>query len=68
VCDDGRGFDPTTRRGVGLNVVVVGALEEIGAQVRIESSRGNGTLVEITGGYEWRTDLGSESSSSMIRR
>ncbi len=68
VHDNGRGFDTTCRLGVGLNDIVVAALEEIGAQVKIESAPGKGTLIEITGDYQWKTDLAHASSSSTIKR
>src|SRR5665647_2912172 len=63
VHDDGRGFDTTGHRGVGLNQLVIGALEEIGAQVRIESAPGQGTLIEISGDHQWTTDLAPASLS-----
>jgi hypothetical protein len=63
VHDDGRGFDTTDHRGVGLNQLVVGALEEIGAQVRIESTPGQGTLIEISGDHQWTMDLAPASLS-----
>ena len=63
VHDDGRGFDTTGLRGVGLDQLVVGALEEIGAQVRIESTPGQGTLIEISGDHQWTMDLAPASLS-----
>jgi hypothetical protein len=63
VHDDGRGFDITGHRSVGLNQVIVGALEEIGAQVLIESAPGQGTLIEISGDHQWTMDLAPASSS-----
>jgi hypothetical protein len=63
VHDDGRGFDTTGQRGVGLSQLVVAALEEIGAQVRIESTPGQGTLIEISGDHQWTMDLAPASSS-----
>lgn len=48
VYDDGRGFDPTGPRSVGLEQVIVGALTEIGARVTIGSAPGHGTLIEIS--------------------
>jgi signal transduction histidine kinase len=63
VHDDGRGFDTTGQRGVGLSQLVVAALEEIGARVRIESTPGQGTLIEISGDHEWTMDLAPASSS-----
>ena len=63
VHDDGRGFDATGQRGVGLSQLVVAALEEIGARVRIESTPGQGTLIEISGDHEWTMDLAPASSS-----
>ena len=53
VHDDGVGFEPGTRRGVGLGEVVVKALEEIGARVEVKSSIGAGTLVELSGDHRW---------------
>jgi len=38
-------------------------LEEIGAQVRIESAPGQGTLIEISGDHQWTTDLAPASLS-----
>jgi len=64
VHDDGRGFDTTGRRGVGLNEVVIAAMEEIGGKVDITSAPGQGTLVEISGDYQWTTNLALASSSS----
>lgn len=49
VHDDGRGFDPDARRGVGIRELMVGALQEIGASVTIESAPGRGTLIEFKG-------------------
>ena len=63
VHDDGRGFDTAGHRSVGLNQVIVGALEEIGAQVRIESTPGQGTLIEISGDHQWTMDLAPASLS-----
>jgi signal transduction histidine kinase len=63
VHDDGRGFDTTGRRSLGLNQLVVAALEEIGAQVRIESTPGQGTLIEISGDHQWTMDLAPASLS-----
>jgi ABC-type multidrug transport system fused ATPase/permease subunit len=63
VHDDGRGFDTTGQRGVGLSQLVVAALEEIGARVRIESTPGQGTLIEISGDHQWTMDLAPASSS-----
>jgi signal transduction histidine kinase len=51
--DDGVGFEPGTRRGVGIGEVIVKALEEIGARVEVSSSLGAGTLVELSGGHKW---------------
>ena len=67
VHDNGRGFDSARRRGTGLNDIIVSALEEIGAQVNIESAPGEGTLIEITGDYQWKTDPARASSSSTIK-
>lgn len=53
VHDDGVGFQPGTRRGVGLGEVIVKALEEIGARVEVTSSMGAGTLVELSGDHSW---------------
>jgi signal transduction histidine kinase len=50
VHDDGRGFDPAGRRGTGIDELIVGSMREIGADARIESSPGDGTFIEITGG------------------
>ncbi len=61
---DGRGFDTTGRRGVGLNEVVIAAMEEIGGKVDITSAPGQGTLVEISGDYQWAMNLAPASSSS----
>jgi signal transduction histidine kinase len=68
VHDDGRGFDTAGRRSLGLNQVVVAAMEEIGAHVSIESTPGQGTLIEISGDHQWTTDLGPASSSSTTTR
>lgn len=68
VHDDGRGFDTTGRRGVGLNQVVIAALQEIGARVRVVSAPGQGTLIELSGDHQWTTDLASVSSSSTTTR
>jgi hypothetical protein len=62
VHDDGRGFDTTGPRRLGLSQVIVAALEEIGAHVSIESTPGQGTLIEISGGYEWTIELAPASS------
>jgi signal transduction histidine kinase len=53
VHDDGVGFEPGTRRGLGLGEVIVKALEEIGARVEVNSSMGAGTLVELSGDHRW---------------
>ncbi len=53
VHDDGVGFEPSARRGVGLGEVIVNALEEIGARVEVNSSVGAGTLVELSGDHRW---------------
>jgi signal transduction histidine kinase len=53
VHDDGVGFEPSSRRGVGLGEVIVKALEEIGARVEVNSSLGAGTLVELSGDHRW---------------
>ena len=63
VHDDGRGFDTTGPRSLGLNQLVVAALEELGAQVRIESTPGQGTLIEISGDHQWTMDLAPASLS-----
>ena len=68
VHDDGRGFDPSTRRGVGLGELIVAALEEIGARVRIQSAPGQGTLVEMTGGHAWTITPDRAWSSSTTTR
>jgi hypothetical protein len=68
VHDDGQGFDTSSRRGVGLNNLVVAALEEIGADVKIESAAGRGTLIEITGGHQWKVEAARASSSSTTHR
>ena len=68
VHDDGQGFDTTGPRGVGLNQVVIGALEGIGAQVTIDSAPGEGTLIEIKGDHKWTIDLAPASSSSTTTR
>jgi signal transduction histidine kinase len=52
--DDGDGFEPGTRRGVGIGEVIVKALEEIGAKVEVNSSLGAGTLVELSGDHKWK--------------
>ena len=64
VHDDGCGFDAKARSGVGLTQVVTAALEEIGAYVSIRSAPGRGTLIEISGDHQWKTDLAPASSSS----
>lgn len=53
VHDDGVGFQPGTRRGVGISEVIVKALEEIGARAEVSSSLGAGTLVELSGDHRW---------------
>jgi hypothetical protein len=53
VHDDGVGFQPGTRRGVGISEVIVKALEEIGARVEVSSAMGAGTLVELSGDHKW---------------
>ena len=68
VHDDGRGFDTAGRRNLGLNQVVVAAMEEIGAHVSIESTPGQGTLIEISGDHQWTIDLGPAPSSSTTTR
>src|SRR5664280_2592513 len=68
VHDDGRGFDTAGPRSLGLNQVVVAAMEEIGAHVSIESTPGQGTLIEISGDHQWTMDLGPASSSSTTTR
>ena len=68
VHDDGRGFDTAGPRSLGLNQVVVAAMEEIGAHVSIESTPGQGTLIEISGDHQWTIDLGPASSSSTTTR
>jgi signal transduction histidine kinase len=59
VHDDGIGFEPGTRRGVGLGEVIVKALEEIGARVEVNSSTGAGTLVEFSGDHRWTLNPGN---------
>jgi signal transduction histidine kinase len=59
VYDDGVGFEPGTRRGVGLGEVIVKALEEIGARVEVKSSTGAGTLVELSGDHTWTLNPGN---------
>ena len=49
VCDDGRGYDPDARQGVGVRDLMFGALEEIDARVTIDTAPGQGTLVEFKG-------------------
>ena len=49
VLDHGVGFDARgTRQGVGLRHSIHGRIEEIGGHVRIDSSHGEGTYVEIS--------------------
>jgi signal transduction histidine kinase len=64
VHDDGRGFDTTGGRSVGLNQVIIAAMEEIGGKVDITSAPGHGTLIEISGDHQWTMDLAPASSSS----
>lgn len=59
VYDDGVGFEPGTRRGVGLGEVIVKAVEEIGARVEVKSSTGAGTLVELSGDHTWTLNPGN---------
>ncbi len=48
--DDGAGFDPaTTPRGFGLGTQVVAACAGIGVDAQIESTPGEGTMVQLTG-------------------
>jgi signal transduction histidine kinase len=48
ILDNGAGFDPATaRRGLGLDQSITARVREAGGQVRIESSPGQGTYVEI---------------------
>ena len=56
VHDDGCGFDPWVRRGVGLGELIVDAVERMGGRVRIQSAPGQGTLIEMTGGQQWTID------------
>ena len=63
VHDDGCGFDPSGRRGVGVGELIVDAVQKLGGQVWIQSAPGQGTLIEMTGGYEWTIDPDSVSSS-----
>lgn len=50
VTDDGIGFDPDAARlGFGLKIQVIDSLERNGIAVRLESRRGEGTCVTMTG-------------------
>jgi hypothetical protein len=49
VCDDGRGFDPAARRGVGIQDLMIGALTGINASVSVDSAPGRGTFIEFKG-------------------
>jgi signal transduction histidine kinase len=68
VHDDGCGFDPSARRGVGLGELIVAAVQEIGAHVRIQSAPGHGTLIELTGGHTWTITPDHAWSSSTTTR
>lgn len=50
VTDDGVGFDPDNARlGFGLRVQVIDSLERNDIAVRLESRKGEGTCVTMTG-------------------
>ena len=68
VHDDGCGFDPCVRRGVGLGELIVDAVERMGGRVRIQSAPGRGTLIEMTGGQQWMIDSDRGWSSSTTTR
>ena len=68
VHDDGCGFDPSVRRGVGLGELIVDAVERMGGRVRIQSAPGQGTLIEMTGGQQWTIDSDRGWSSSTTTR
>ncbi len=46
VCDDGRGFDPTTARGTGLDGLR-DRIEALGGKLQINSEAGHGTCVSV---------------------